>query len=150
MIKHSTDTITVHDWCKRRNKKQERCSLVTLAGVARSNQGKEYVCFFHKVAHVDDGVDDSNCQFFVISASQLKSSGVKKDEDGFHVAIKGEDVVFPSLELRKDINHFDHLERMEILSPHWNPPPLPKTARRCSVCQKPDCKQPQCVQLNLF
>ena len=50
----------------------------------------------------------------------------------------------------KGINHFDDLERMEILSPHWNPPPLPKTAWRCSVCRKPDCKRPRCIQLNLF
>ena len=120
-------------------------------GVARSNEGKECVCVFHNVAHVDDEVDDSNRQFFVLSSIQLESSGVKKKEEGFCVQTKeGEDVVFPSLELRKGINDCDELEQLEILSSHWNPPPLPKIVRSCSVCRKPDCKRPRCVQLHSF
>ena len=144
-------TVTVHDWCKKRNKTREQCKLVSLAGVARSNEGVEYVCFFHNVAHVDNNVDDSNRQFFVISDIQLTSSGVRKEKNGFHVPTEGgKDVVFPSLELRKGINHFDDLEKLEILSDCWNPPPLPKIARCCSVCRKPDCKRQRCVHLHSF
>ena len=151
VIKVCEDTVTIHDWCKKRNKTRERCKLVTLAGVARSNEGEEYVCLFHNVAHVDDNVDDSDRQFFVISAIQLSSSGVTKDESGFHVPTEGgKDVVFPSLELRKGINHCDDLEQLEILSNRWNPPPLPKIARCCSVCRKPDCKRQRCVELHSF
>ena len=60
-------TITVHDWCKRRNKRREQCNLVSLAGVARSETGEEYVCHFHNVAHVDNQIDDCKRQFFNIS-----------------------------------------------------------------------------------
>ena len=85
VIKRAGDTITVHDWCKRRNKTREECNLVTLGGVARSNEGKEHVCVFHNVAHVDNQIDDCQQQFFVISEIQLASSRVTRKEDGFHV-----------------------------------------------------------------
>ena len=152
-ISGTTDrTVTVHDWCKRRNKRREQCNSVSLIGVARSAVGEDCVCRFHDVAHVDNQIDDCRRQFFVISEIQLASSGVTRKEDGFHVWLNpdADPIVFPSLELRKCTCDCHDLQDVTILSTHWNPPPLPKSARNCSVCCSPNCKRPKCVQLNLF
>ena len=103
-ISGTTDrTVTVHDWCKRRNKRREQCDLLSLIGVARSAD-EMCVCVISTTSPM--WATKLMTAFFVISENQSTFSGVTKKEDGFHIAINLEagPIVFPSLELRKDIN----------------------------------------------